>query len=130
MSQPRQTTTERPEKKSDPTWLLYANAVVGDIFDVYPERDTPHPFVPTRTAVMTLLKNGEEADTLIRAARHFRTHCEREMTPKNFVIGPVRFYRDNLWTRYKHPTVEGRTREEWARSGQDVAEFDRIVGAG
>jgi len=24
-------------------------------------------------------------------------------------------------------TVEGRTREEWARSGQDVAEFDRLA---
>lgn len=124
----RPTSADRPTKKSDPSWLLYANAVVGDIFDVYPERDTPHPFVPTRTEVLILLKRGLDADTLIRAARNFRTYCEREQTEPKYIIGPVRFYRDGLWERYKAVTVEGRTREEWARSGQDVAEFDRLAG--
>jgi hypothetical protein len=126
---PRPTIADRPEKKSDPAWILYANAVVGDIFEVYPERTDPHPFVPTRTAVMDLLKNGEEAETLIRAARNYRSYCAREGTLKMYVIGPVRFYRDAVWTQHKEVRVEGRTREQWARSGQDVAEFDRIVGA-
>lgn len=124
----RPTSAERPTKKSDPSWLLYANAVVGDIFDVYPERDTPHPFVPVRTEVLALLKSGHEADDLIRAARHFRTHCAKEQTEPKYIIGPVRFYRDGLWERYRAVTVEGRTREEWARSGQDVSEFDRLAG--
>jgi hypothetical protein len=28
---------------------------------------------------------------------------------------------------YDVPMVHGRTREEWARSGQDVLEFDRLL---
>lgn len=124
----RPTSADRPTKKTDPAWLTYGNAVVGDIFAVYPERDTPHPFVAVRTEVIALLKAGEDADVLIRAARNYRDHCVKEMTPPRFVIGPVRFYRDTLWRRHKAVTVEGRTREEWALSGQDVAEFDRLAG--
>lgn len=118
----------KPANRTDPNWLAYGNAVTGDILAVYPERDTPPPFVVTRNAIIDLLKNGEEAETLIRAARNYRTQCAKELTEPKYVIGPVRFFRDNLWTRYKAVTVEGRTREEWALSGQDVAEFDRLAG--
>lgn len=47
--------------------------------------------------------------------------------PAQYVLGAVRFYRDGVWQQYAAPRVEGRTREEWARSGQDVAVFDAAV---
>ncbi len=108
--------------------LQFCNLLVGDIHSLYPERDMPHPHVPTRAAVMDLLKNGANPDDLLRAARNYATFCEKEETPPKYRIGSTRFYRDGIWHRYNIPTVYGRTREEWARSGQDVAEFDRIAG--
>jgi hypothetical protein len=32
-----------------------------------------------------------------------------------------------MWEQYSQVTVHGRTRDEWARSGQDVSEFDRLA---
>jgi hypothetical protein len=109
--------------------LFFANALVGDIHDVYPERDVPHPHVPTRTAVLDLLKQGVEPLDLIRAARNYAAYCAKEGTPPKYCIGSTRFYRDGIWQQFNLVTVHGRTREEWARSGQDVAEFDRLAGA-
>lgn len=97
--------------------LFFANALVGDIHDVYPERDVPHPYVPTRTAVLDLLKQGVEPLDLIRAARNYAAYCAKEV------------YRDGIWQQFNLVTVHGRTRDEWARSGQDVSEFDRLAGA-
>ena len=107
--------------------IAIANRIVGSIHELYPERDIPNPHVPTRTAVMDLLRDGVSADRLLRAARNYRTHCERERIEPKYRIGSTRFYRDGIWQQYAMVTVYGRTREEWARSGQDVMEFDRLA---
>ena len=123
--------TPNPLRRYGPTrkeHLSFANLLVGDIHDLYPERDVPHPHVPTRTAVLDLLKDGVEPMDLLRAARNYAAYCEKEGTPPKYRIGSTRFYRDGIWQQFNLVTVHGRTREEWARSGQDVAEFDRLVG--
>ena len=109
--------------------LAYANKFVGEIHALYPERDMPNPHVPTRTVIMALLKDGVAPLELLRAARNYRTYCEKERIEPKFRIGSTRFYRDGIWQKYAVATVYGRTREEWARSGQDVAEFDRLASA-
>jgi hypothetical protein len=38
-----------------------------------------------------------------------------------------RFFADDFWRAYDVVLVQGRTREEWARSGQDVSKFDRLL---
>lgn len=119
-------TTRAP--KQSVNWLETGNAVMDLIWSVYPDRDVPHPFVPTRTAVIDLLKQGVNHDDLVRAARNYRTHVAKEGIVPKYVIGPTRFYRDGVWQKFNVVTVRGRTREEWARSGQDVAEFDRLAG--
>ena len=123
------TSTPATEPKKTPAdWLKYASAVVGDIFELYPERDTPHPFVAVRNEVMSLLRKGVDENALLRAARNYRTYVALENVLPKYVVGPVRFYRDGMWERHQAVRVEGRTREQWALSGQDVAEFDRLVG--
>ena len=114
-----------PTKKEK---LHFANLLVGDIHSLYPEQDTPHPHVPTRTAVMKLLDQGADPMALLRAARSYAAYCEKDATPLKYRIGSTRFYRDGIWQKYNIVTVRGRTRDEWARSGQDVAEFDRLAG--
>lgn len=120
-------TTRKKEPKPKIDWISTGNAVMDDIWYVYPDRDVPHPFVPTRAAVIALLKQGVDSNDLVRAARNYRTHVTKEGTEPKYVIGPTRFYRDGIWQQYNVVTVRGRTREEWARSGQDVAEFDRLA---
>lgn len=107
--------------------LARANAITGEALLLYPERDTPHPFVPVRTALLALLQDGVDEDDLLIAARTYRTQVEGERTPPKYVVGPVRFYRDGMWRRFAAPRVGGLTREQWARSGRDVADFDRAV---
>lgn len=109
--------------------LQFANLLVGDIHSLYPERDVPHPHVPTRTAVMELLSKGVDPMALLRAARNYAAHCAKEGTPPKYRIGSTRFYRDGIWEQHSTVTVHGQTREQWARSGRDVAEFDRMAGA-
>lgn len=120
------TDTQRQNKKER---LQFANLLVGDIHSLYPERDVPHPHVPTRTAVMELLDQGADPMALLRAARSYAAYCEKEGTPPKYRMGSTRFYRDGVWQKFSAATVHGQTREEWARSGRDVLEFDRLAGA-
>jgi hypothetical protein len=106
----------------------FVNALTDEILVLYPERDTPHNIFYARDGVRNALKDGADPDDLLRAARNYRAECEREMSPPKFRIGVQRFYTDKLYRLYVAVTVYGRTRDEWARSGQDVAEFDRLAG--
>jgi len=100
--------------------------VVDAIWAVYPQRLMPHPFIPFRAAVSTLLSAGVHPDNLYRAASRYAESVLRERTEPKFVKSLHGFYSDDYWRAYDITLVEGRTREEWARSGQDVAEFDRL----
>ena len=101
--------------------------VVDAIWAVYPQRLMPHPFIPFRAAVSTLLSAGVHPDNLYRAASRYAESVLRERTEPKFVKSLHGFFTDDYWRAYDVALVEGRTREEWARSGQDVAEFDRLA---
>ena len=97
------------------------------IWAVYPPRLTPHLFVPSRAAIATLLAAGVHPDNLYRAASRYAESVLRERTEPKFVKSLHGFFTDDYWRAYDITLVEGRTREEWARSGQDVAEFDPLA---
>jgi hypothetical protein len=104
-------------------------ACVDRAWGVYPSRPEPYPFVPVRNALLALLREGVPARTLIDAAVRYAQHVQRRQVEAQYVVGMLRFYRDGLWKTFTDgPLVYGRSREEWARSGQDVLEFDRLAG--
>lgn len=100
------------------------------IWSVFPARDVPNPYVPFVAAYTALRDAGTDVDSLCRAADEYALVVARDCTAPKFVKTPHRFYADGTWEAYSIVRVEGRTREEWARSGQDVAEFDRLSGEG
>lgn len=112
---------------TEPERSQYVNALTDEILVLYPERDVPHHLFYTRKSVQVALEAGADPDDLLRSARNYRVECEREGYVPKFRIGAPRFYGDNIWKRYLTVTVYGRTREEWARSGQDLEEFDRLA---
>lgn len=122
-------TPESPKRprRNDPLNEL-AQQVTRAVWGVYPKRDTPHLFPPALRAIQQCLKDGADPDRLVQAAVAYATDCARKQTEPRFVRTIVRFYADGAWEHHvAEVRVHGRTREEWARSGQDVQEFDRIA---
>jgi len=104
-------------------------ACVDRVWGLYPPRPEPYPFVPVRNALLALLREGVPARTLIESAVRYAQDVQRRQVEPQYVMGMLRFYRDGLWKGFANgPMVYGRSREEWARSGQDVLEFDRLAG--
>jgi hypothetical protein len=67
--------------------------------------------------------------TILRGAEGYARECHRDGTDPKYVTSPQRWLADERWTQYDVPRIYGRTRQDWARSGQDVAEFDRLWAA-
>lgn len=106
----------------------FALQVTKAIFSVYPKRDTPHLFPPALRAVTECLKQGASPERMVDAASLYAQEVQRKGTEPRFVRTIVRFYQDGAWEHHvAEVRVHGRTREEWARSGQDVTEFDRLA---
>ena len=93
----------------------------------YPKRPEEPPYPALLKAVDAALAAGARPDQLERAADRYRVHCQLNGTEPKYVRSLVRFLTDGVWQTYDVKTVYGRTREEWARSGQDVLEFDRLL---
>jgi hypothetical protein len=107
-----------------------ARAVCKTIWDVYPKRETPHLFPPAVRAIQECLAGGAEPNRLISAAFLYADEVRRKQIEPRYVKTIHKFFADGAWEHYTQIVlVHGRTREEWARSGQDVAEFDRLVSA-
>jgi len=103
-------------------------ALCDDIYLIFPERETPHLFLPFRTAIVALVQQeGVTPHALYQAALNYGVQCAKEQTEPKYIKSLHRFYADGQWEHYQVTTVHGRTRQEWARSGQDVAEFDRLA---
>ena len=102
-------------------------ALCDDIWLMYPARDLPHLFIPFRGEIARLLQDGVPAMALYTAAVQYADHVVKEGTEKKYVKSLHRFYADGMWESFQKVLVHGRTREEWARSGQDVTEFDRLA---
>jgi hypothetical protein len=99
------------------------------IWSVFPKRDAPHIYLPFAEAYKALRMAGVAPNQMCSAAEAYAIATGRAGTDRKYIKGMHRFFSDGTWENYATPMVEGRTREEWARSGQDVAEFDRMVGA-
>jgi hypothetical protein len=93
----------------------------------YPKRPEEPPYPALLKAAGAALASGAAPDQLYRAARRYAAHCQLNATEPKYVRSLVRFLTDDAWRAYDVATVHGRTREEWARSGQDVLEFDRLL---
>jgi hypothetical protein len=96
---------------------------------VFPKRDMPTPYPLWVVAFRDLRMAGVSCDDIAKAAHGYAAYVTKEGTDPKYVKTIHRFFADGSWESYCVKTVEGRTRDEWARSGQDVAEFDRLVGA-
>jgi len=117
-------------KKSDMMALFEAEQfrlAMSDIWTYYPPRPEPHRYIPARQAVAEAVQAGAPLATLVNAAKQYAQHVLRNQTESRYVRGMASFFRDGVWEQYAQITVHGRTREEWARSGQDVSEFDRLA---
>lgn len=106
-----------------------ARQVVDMIWSIYPAREEPVPYPAAVKAVGLALTEGADPNHLVQAAQAYAKHVERDGTEKKYRKSMVRFFTDGAWQAFLVRKVHGRTREEWARSGQDVAEWDRLSGA-
>jgi hypothetical protein len=117
---------KKNEKKNDSKSM--ARGVCNAIWDMYPKRDTPHLFPPAVRAIAGCIDDGAEPNRLISAAFLYAEEVRRKQVEPRYVKTIHKFYADGVWEHYTQIVlVHGRTREEWARSGQDVAEFDRLL---
>jgi hypothetical protein len=95
----------------------------------FPKRDVASPYPPFMAAYRDLRMDGVSCDDLATAALTYKAYVSKNQVDQKFIKTIHRFFADGSWKSYCTKLVEGRTREEWARSGQDVAEFDRLVSA-
>ena len=103
---------------------------LSEMWNSYPPRPEPYSWVAVRKAVVdTIESEGVTAQTLLSAVRRYAQHCQATSVESRYVKGMIGFFRDGYWKAFAIATVHGRTREEWARSGQDVSEFDRLAEA-
>lgn len=110
-------------------WPHYVREVMDKLWEIYPRREegVDHPFVPWRNEVEALLRKGAPPANIIRSAIRYRQEVDNGDVNPKYMLGPVRFYRDGHWRTYGVPVVYGMNREEWARAGKDVLEFDRLL---
>jgi len=94
----------------------------------FPKRDVPNPYPLFAVAYRDLRMAGVSCDDIAKAAHGYAAYVAKNGTEPKYVKTIHRFYADDSWKAFCEKTVGGRTREEWARSGQDVTEFDRLAG--
>lgn len=118
---------KKNDKKNDSRSI--AREVCNAIWGAYPKRDTPHLYPPAARAVAECLDDGADPARLVSAAFLYAEEVKRKQVEPRFVKTIHKFFADGAWEHYTQLVlVHGRTRDEWARSGQDVAEFDRLAG--
>lgn len=126
---PTRVSPKRSKERSHLT--IYGDPVFQGAFDriwsVYPARPEPYVFAAVRKVVAEQVLAGASCPQLVVAAERYAAMVDRERIEPKYVKSPIRFYMDGVWQQYVVTLVHGRTREEWARSGQDVEEFDRLV---
>jgi hypothetical protein len=103
-------------------------AVLQALWTTYPKRPEPHSFPAALKALVPVLRAGVDGARIVRSVQRYAAHCLLNKTEPQYVKSMPRFFADDFWKAYDVVLVHGRTREEWARSGQDVAKFDALVG--
>ena len=125
-------TRESPKRYKERLYLtMYEDALFKSAMDriwvTYPKRPEPYSYVAIRKAVADLILGGANLDEVAGSVDRYAMHTLREGTEAKYVKSPIKFFLDGTWMQYAVTMVHGRTREEWARSGQDVEEFDRLA---
>jgi hypothetical protein len=103
------------------------NKWVNAMYEDFPKRDTPHAYIPARNAIIALTRSGVPIARMAQAVAAYRDKLVSEQTEPRYVKSCHGFFSDGYWLAYDAVRVYGRTRQQWAASGQDVAEFDRIA---
>ena len=123
-------TTQSPKRPKERHTLTSDDAkCMAYCWETFPKRDMPSPYPLFIVAYRDLRLSGVSCDDIAKAAHGYAAHVLKNGTEPKYVKTIHRFYSDESWKAFCTHTVGGRTRDEWARSGQDVAEFDRLVGA-
>jgi hypothetical protein len=97
-------------------------------WETFPKRDVPSPYPAFIAAFTALRMAGVPCDDIAQSAQGYAAYAAKSGTEPKFVKTIHRFYMDESWKAFCVHIVGGRTSDEWARSGQDVAEFDRLAG--
>jgi hypothetical protein len=128
------TTVTPPPSVQSPKRVKERYTLTGDdtqcmsyCWSAFPKRDVPSPYPLFVVAYRELRMAGVSCDDIAKAAHGYAAYVLKEGTDAKYIKTLHRFYADGSWESYCAKTVEGRTREEWARSGQDVAEIDRLL---
>jgi len=123
-------TTQSPKRlKENDTFNELAGEFLRWAWNVYPQREEKPVYVVVLKSIIAALQGGATPDTLASGVAGYADHVARNKTEPKYIKSMHRFFLDGAWQAYAVQRVHGRTREEWARSGQDVAEFDNVVGA-
>lgn len=106
-------------------------AICKRLYSEYPKREGDNPYLPAQKAILTLLRNGVQEVDLASAVMNYQIFCKRHKRIGTvYVKTAAKFFSDDVWREYHlQSRVDGQTREEWARSGRDLREFDaRLSG--
>lgn len=122
---PQRTTPIARAQKATPE----ERQLVKELWALYPAREGEQPYIPAERAITALLRDGIDPQRLANAIRGYRRYLEHEgWVGTRFVRTIARFFgEEEHWLQYDVVRVYGRTRDEWAQSGQDIAEFDRLA---
>lgn len=96
-------------------------------WSTFPKRDVPSPYPLFVVAYRDLRMAGVSCDDIAKAAHSYAAYVTKNGTEQKYIKTIHRFFADDSWKAFCEQTVGGRTREEWARSGQDVEEFDKMA---
>ena len=128
-------TPKRPQRTTPSTKTAKATPeerqLVKELWALYPTRDGEQPYIPAERAIVALLRKDVDPRRLANAIRGYRRFLEHEgWVGTRFVRTMARFFgEEEHWLQYDVVRVYGRTREEWVKSGQDIAEFDRLAAS-
>jgi len=121
-------TTQSPKRENERYTLTDSDTdCMAHIWKVFPKRDVPPPYAAFVAAFRNLRIDGVPYADLVQSAHGYAAYVTKNSVEPKYVKTIHRFYMDDSWKSYCVKTVLGRTREEWARSGQDVAEFDKLA---
>jgi len=128
------TTVTPPPSEQSPKRVKERYTLTGDdtqcmayCWSTFPKRDVPSPYPLFAVAYRDLRTAGVSCDDIAKAASSYAAYVTKNGTEQKYRKTIHRFYTDESWKTFCEQTVGGRTRDEWARSGQDVEEFDKMA---
>jgi len=103
--------------------------VAQRLFRDYPARDGDNSYIAAQKAVQELLRQGVSESAMRLAMESYAAYLRRTGKIKSVYVKTMgRFFgADGSWKDYAIVRADGQTRAQWAQSGKDVLEFDRLT---